>query len=118
MRLQRDAYAGLKDWIIIAWLESFEAQRVEMKLQSTLVEYKFYASYIKSTGFVEYPSGVGAVSGGFSLPGPGHKFFDAIDLVIWQALENPCEPRFGIDVVHLGGFHEGVGDGGCLSAAD
>ena len=65
-----------------------------------------------------YPSGVGAVSGVFGLPVPGHKFVDAIYLVIGEALENPCEPCLGIDVVQLAGFHERVGDGGRLPATD
>ncbi len=68
--------------------------------------------------FETYPSGVGAVSGVFGLPIPGHEFVDAIDLVIRQALEDPCEPCLGVDVVHLGGLDKSVGDGGCLSAAD
>tara|TARA_R100000935_G_scaffold57724_1_gene92347 strand:- start:424 stop:774 length:351 start_codon:yes stop_codon:yes gene_type:complete len=38
-----------------------------------------------------YPSGVGAVSGLFRLPVPRHEFVDAIDLVIKQALKDPCE---------------------------
>jgi hypothetical protein len=70
------------------------------------------------TASTVYPSGVGAVSGFFGLPVPRHEFIDAIDLVIRQALEDPCEPRFGVDVVHLGGLDERVGDGGRFSAAD
>jgi hypothetical protein len=66
----------------------------------------------------EYPSGDGAVSVFFGVPVPGHEFVDAIDLVIGEALENPCEPCLRIDVVQLAGFHERVGDGGGLSAAD
>lgn len=65
-----------------------------------------------------YPSGVGAVSGLFGLPIPRHEFADAMDLVVWQALEDQCEPLFGADVVQLAGFHERVGDGGRFSAAD
>jgi hypothetical protein len=56
-----------------------------------------------------YPSGVGAVSGVLCLPTPGYKFVDTIDLVIGEALENPCEPCFGIDVVHLCSLDKGVG---------
>ena len=67
---------------------------------------------------VPYPSGVGAVSGLFRLPVPRHEFVDAIDLVIRQALENPCEPCLGVDVVHLGGLNKRVGNGGSLPAAD
>lgn len=77
---------------------------------------------VNSTGikFLGYPSGVGAVSGFLSLrlPVPRHEFVDAVDLVIGQALEDPCQPCFGVDVVHLCRFNELVGDGGCLSAAD
>lgn len=64
-----------------------------------------------------YPSGEGAVSV-FGLPFPRHEFVDAVDLVIGQALEDPCQPCFGVDIVHLGGLDERVGDGGCFSAAD
>ena len=63
-------------------------------------------------------NGKGAISGFFGQPVPRHEFIDAIYLVIWQSLEDPCEPGFGIDVVHLGRLDESVGDGGCLSAAD
>lgn len=66
----------------------------------------------------EYPSGVGAVSGVFGLPVPRHEIFDAIDLVIRQALEDPCEPRFGVDVVQLACLHECVGDCGSFAATD
>ena len=69
-------------------------------------------------GHEKYPSGVGAVSGLFRLPVPRHEFVDAIDLVIRQALENPCEPCLGVDVVHLGGLNKRVGNGGSLPAAD
>jgi len=51
-----------------------------------------------------HPSGVGVVSDVFGLPIPGHEFVHAIDLVIRQTLEDPCEPRFGVDIVHLGGL--------------
>ena len=57
-------------------------------------------------------------SGVFGLPVPRREIFDAIDLVIRQALEDPCEPRFGVDIVHLGGFDERVSDGSRFSAAD
>ncbi len=46
---------------------------------------------------------------------PRHEFIDAIDLVIRQAVEHPCEPCFGINVIHLGGFDEGIGDGSGFS---
>ena len=65
-----------------------------------------------------YPASQGAISGFFGQPVPRHEFIDAIDLVIWEALEDPCEPSFRIDVVHLGGLEESVSNGGCLSAAD
>ncbi len=65
-----------------------------------------------------YPSGVGAVSGVFGLPVPRHKIVDAIDFVLRQALEDPCEPCFGVDVVQLAGFHERIGDCSRFSAAD
>jgi len=66
----------------------------------------------------EYPSGVGAVSGVFGLPVPRHKIVDAIDFVLRQALEDPCEPCLGVDVVQLAGFHERIGDCSRFSAAD
>ena len=71
-------------------------------------------------GFVDcsYPSGIGAVSGVFGLPVPRHKIVDAIDFVLRQALEDPCEPCLGVDVVQLAGFHERIGDCSRFSAAD
>lgn len=66
----------------------------------------------------KYPSGVGAVSGVFGLPVPRHKIVDAIDFVLRQALEDPCEPCLGVDVVQLAGFHERIGDCSRFSAAD
>lgn len=51
-RLQREAPAGFTDWTIVAWFASPEAQRDERKLQSTLSEYRFAATYQKSTGTV------------------------------------------------------------------
>ena len=57
---------------------------------------------IAATGLsvgIAYPSGDGAVSGFFGVPVPGHKFVDAIDLMLGEALENQCEPCLGIDVV-------------------
>jgi len=65
-----------------------------------------------------YPSGIGAVSGVFGLPVPRHKIVDAIDFVLRQALEDPCEPCLGVDVVQLAGFHERIGDCSRFSAAD
>ena len=52
------------------------------------------------------------------LKSPRHEFVDVVDLVIWQAFEDPSEPRLGIDVVHLGGLDEGIGDGGGFAAPD
>ena len=69
-------------------------------------------------GTDQYPSGVGAVSGVFGLPVPRHKIVDAIDFVLRQALEDPCEPCLGVDVVQLAGFHERIGDCSRFSAAD
>jgi len=39
-------------------------------------------------------------------------FSDAIDLVIRQAAGGPCERTLRGRRLHLGGFHERVGDGG------
>jgi hypothetical protein len=66
----------------------------------------------------KYPSGVGAVSGLLGLPVPRHEFIDAIDLVIRQALEDRCEPCFGVDVVQLACLHECVGDCGSFAATE
>ena len=33
---------------------------------------------------------------------------DAIDRMVLNALEHPCEPSFGIDAVRLGGLDEGI----------
>ena len=46
----------------------------------------------------------------FGLPVPRHAFTDAVDLVIWQALQHRCEPGLGIDFVDLCGLNERVGD--------
>ena len=52
------------------------------------------------------------------IEAPRHELVDPVDLVVWQAFENPCQPGLGIDIAHLGGLDEGVGDGGSLAAAD
>jgi hypothetical protein len=42
---------------------------------------------------------------------PRHEFVDTVDFVIGDLGENPCEPGLGINVVELGGFDQGVGNG-------
>ena len=52
------------------------------------------------------------------FPDPRHQLIQPRDLVIREALQHPCEPGFGIDVVHLCGLDESVGDCSSLTAAD
>ena len=47
---------------------------------------------------------------------PGHELAEASDFVVGDAGEDVGEPGLGIDTVELGGFDQGIGDGGRLSA--
>lgn len=52
------------------------------------------------------------------MPVPRREFVDASSFVIRQTLENPCRPRFCIDVVYLCRIDKCVVDGRGFSAAD
>jgi hypothetical protein len=42
---------------------------------------------------------------------PRQQFINPVDPLICDAGEDICQPRLGVNVVKLGGFHEGVDDG-------
>ena len=47
---------------------------------------------------------------------PGKAFVEACDLVVFNLRKDPSEPCLWIDTIKLGGFNQGVGDGGGLAA--
>jgi len=47
---------------------------------------------------------------------PRHELVETGDLVVRDAVENVGQPGLGIDAVQLGGFNQGVGDGGGFAA--
>jgi len=51
------------------------------------------------------------------FPCPRKQLVDFVDLVLGDAAEEVGEPGLGVNVVELGGFDQGVGDGGGLAAA-
>ncbi len=48
---------------------------------------------------------------------PRHEFIQLCDLVVGDAAKNVSEPGLRIDVVELGGFDQGIGDGGGFTAS-
>ncbi len=48
---------------------------------------------------------------------PRHQLVEPVDLVVGDAFQNPCEPYLRIDLVQLGGFDQGEGDGHGIAAA-
>ncbi len=65
-----------------------------------------------------YPSGQAAFLRSWGFQFHGMSFLDAIDFVIWQALQHPGEPGFRINAVHPGGLDEGASDNGGFTATD
>ena len=48
---------------------------------------------------------------------PWHQLFQLVDFVVSDALQNPFEPCFWIDLVQLGSFNQGKGDSHGITAA-
>lgn len=65
----------------------------------------------------EYPSSLIGVDFSAWLPIPRCQVFDAVDFMIGDVGQDPDQPSFWIDVVHAGGFDQGVGDSRGFAAA-
>jgi len=57
------------------------------------------------------------MSSGLFRVTPRHELFEAVDFVVWNALQNPAQPSLRVDAIEFGGLDQGEGDGHCFTAA-